>query len=226
METSELSRVYPRIYHMAHPEAWPSIVAHGLLSTSALLTLFEVTGTKRESIESARRPEEVTISHPVHGTAVIRDNKPISDSKLARCLDGIDPLSYYRLLNQRVFFWPTEERLQRLLSARAYREHSHLVITVQTAALLDRHAKAVTLSAINSGSTAYRAMPRGKATFVPIEDYDYEARRRSRGTAAAVAELAVECGVSDIEAVAVSAELRSPDGRRRLIWKSQACPRI
>src|SRR2546429_180882 len=42
---------FPRLYHMAEAGSWPSVEQHGLLSTSALLDLFEVTGEKRRDIE-------------------------------------------------------------------------------------------------------------------------------------------------------------------------------
>ena len=224
MDPGDLARRYPRLFHMAHRAAWPSIVAHGLLSTSALLRLFEVPGDQVRMLECRRRPESVPITHPVHGSAVIRDNKPISETKLAQCLRGMDPTEYYQLLNARVFFWLTEERLARLLRARAYRNDRHLVITVDTGALLERSGNAVTLSAINSGSTAYRAMPRGADTFAPIETYPYEERRRARGRAGAIAELAVQGGVPDILAVATSADVRDSQGVRERIWTRAATP--
>jgi hypothetical protein len=34
----------PRLYHMAEADTWDSIREHGLLSTSALLDLFEIKG--------------------------------------------------------------------------------------------------------------------------------------------------------------------------------------
>ena len=55
---------YPRLYHMAECGSWPSIKRHGLLSTSALLDLFEVSDAERFSIESTWRSREVTVEHP------------------------------------------------------------------------------------------------------------------------------------------------------------------
>lgn len=222
MDIAELAGRYPHIYHMAHADAWEGIATHGLLSTSSLLDLFEIRGEARAGIESARRADSIVITHPRHGRAVIRDNKPISDAKLARSLVGIDPPDFYRLLNQRVFFWLTEQRLETLLGARAYRNDAQLVITVETERLLDRYSHAVTLSAINSGSTAYRAMPRGEATFVPVEEYEYEGRRRVRGAAGAIAELAVKGGVPDLLELALTAERRCPDGTRQPLWSRRA----
>lgn len=73
MKVGELVALYPRLYHMAEDSSWPSIHKYGLLSTSALLTLYGYTGTKREHIESQWRPEKVTISGKGLRDAVIRD---------------------------------------------------------------------------------------------------------------------------------------------------------
>jgi hypothetical protein len=47
MDTAELIARYPRLYHMAEDGSWPSIQAHGLLSTRAMLDHFEVTPDER-----------------------------------------------------------------------------------------------------------------------------------------------------------------------------------
>jgi hypothetical protein len=74
---------WPKLYHMAEAGSWPSIECHGLLSTSSLLDLFDVQGEDRESIEAMRRPESVRITHPEHGEAWIRDNKPMNETVLS-----------------------------------------------------------------------------------------------------------------------------------------------
>lgn len=175
---------------MAEDRSWESIRERGLLSTSALLDLFEVGGEERRGIESRRRPEAVEISHPAHGVARIRDNKPIQDGVLAKSLSGMSVPEWYESLNRRVFFWVSWERLERLLGARAYRDRAHLVLEVDTASLLAVHAPGVALSPINSGATfAMGPAPRGLGTFRRIEDHP-EARE--------VVELAVDYAVPDI----------------------------
>ena len=88
----ELADVYPRLYHMAEAGSWPSIQRHGLLSTSALLSFFEVKGAARARIESAHRPASIPIHHPRHGSAVVRDQIPMREADLQRCLrDGMTP---------------------------------------------------------------------------------------------------------------------------------------
>lgn len=218
MDVHELVDRYPRLFHMAEVGTWPAIAANGLLSTTALLDLFEITEPTRVTIESQRRPAPVRIHHPTHGTAVIRDNLPLIDKRLAGILDGCTLPEFYRLLNRRVFLWANEQHLHRLLAARAYRDRSHTVITVDTQNLVDRHGDAITLSRINSGATLFGSPPRrGPATFERIADFAPRTAdgRRSRN----VVEVAVERAVSDITAVAVCVHEHRPDGSVAELWR-------
>ena len=163
-----LAKLYPRLYHMAEAGSWDFIQRHGLLSTSALLDLFEVHGAKREEIEAKRRPRSVAIQHPVHGTAWIRDNIPIIEKVLARTLEGMTAAEWYRTLNGRVFSWVSEDRLDRLRNAPPYRHRQHDILVVDTAALLQRHAAEVELAHLNTGATHPGAnYPRGVGTSGP-----------------------------------------------------------
>jgi hypothetical protein len=183
---------------MAEAGTWESIRRHGLLSTSSLLDLFEVTGTERERIESQRRPESVTITHPKHGTAIIRDQKPMREAAIASCLTDMTPRRWYELLNRRVFFWLTRKRLLTLLNARAYKGKMHCVLTVDTARLIERHMERITLSPINSGSALYDPRPRGSRTFLRLGEYPYMERYKLRGEKDAIAELAIDYAIKDI----------------------------
>src|SRR5882724_8227425 len=142
-----------------------SIRKHGLLSTSALLDLYGLKGEQRRAIESSRRRESVMIQHEIYGPTVIRDQKPMSDRALGKCLQRMTPAEWYEVLNGKVFFWVTSQRVSGLLRARAYRGREHTVLSVDTAKFLARHSREVTLSPINSGSTLYKAQPRGRETF-------------------------------------------------------------
>ncbi len=201
----ELSSRFPCLYHMAAQGSWPSIERHGLLSTSALLDLFEVRGAQREEIESHHRPESVTISHVKVGTAVIRDQKPMHDAGLRRALtDGLAPRDWYRILNQKVFFWLTHDRLARMLNAKAYRNKRQTVIVLDTRALLERHSKKIILSPMNSGCTKPFPHTRGKQTFLPLREYPFS-ERLSRGLEPVV-ELAVAHGLEDISELVLRIE--------------------
>jgi hypothetical protein len=194
-------QLYPRLYHMAEEGTWESISERGLLSTSALLDLFEINGNERFVIESQHRPESIVIEHRVYGRAVIRDQKPMRETSLQKCLINMPPREWYELLNRKVFFWPTRERLLGLLAAKAYRDRTHCVLTIDTQRMFESQLNGIRLSPINSGSTIYNPQPRGRHTFSVLEDYPYEERRKKRGMTNAVAELCVDYSVPDVGSV-------------------------
>jgi hypothetical protein len=196
----ELAQTYPRLYHMADAQSWESIQTHGLLSTSSLLDLFEVKGQQREDIEIRRRPESVPIVHDKHGRAVVRDNKPIIESKLRSALKDCTLEQWYRLLNKHVFFWLTRERLRTLLCARTYRDHPHAVLTLETLPFVRRYEQRIVLSPMNSGNTQPFAHERSPETFKKIRDYPFQ-ERAHRGDYYQVVELAVEGGADVTESV-------------------------
>jgi len=170
---------WPRLFHVAEAGSWTSIQRHGLLSTAALLDLFEITGPEREAIESARRAESVRIEHPEHGTALIRDNKPINVTVLRRTLVGMSEPEWYRTINGRVFFWLGEKRLDRLRAAPPYRSRPHDILTIDTKRLLDAHAARVELAHLNTGAVHPGSIsPRGAGTFRSIQDYPWPERVR------------------------------------------------
>ena len=215
----ELIRLYPRLWHMAEDESWPSIRKHGLLSTSSLLDLYEYEGEARAELESKRRPESVLIVADGLPHAVVRDQKPMTSSALMKCLtDGTTPERWFEMLNERVFFWLSKERLHTLLGARAYRGRPQTVLTLETASLVAANRDRVRLSPINSGATIYNPTPRGQGTFLPIADYPFAERRKTRQLQNAVVELTVLGGVSDIEKHAIAVH-SIDDGNRKGLWR-------
>jgi hypothetical protein len=211
--------LYPRLYHTAQAGSWPSIKRRGLLSTSALLDLFEVNGTVREAIESQHRPNSVEITHAIHGRAIIRDQKPMSEKALLKCLVGTTPRQWYELLNRRVFFWVTQNRVLTLLGARAYKNQEHDVLTIDTRALFERYAARLTLSPINSGSTVYNPQPRGLDLFKPLTIFPFENRQKYGERA--VAELSVNHSVPDLEDFVIRVERRRGTEIRRVLYQAR-----
>ena len=218
MEERTLIEQYPKLYHVAEAGSWPLILDHGLLSTSALLDLLECPSDQRELIESRHRPEKVRLHNPNIGSVVIRDQKPMSDSALRKVLTSGTPKDWYRLLNGKVFFWPNLQRLVRFLGARAYRDSDHEVITVETQRLLLDCGGSIYLSPINSGATLYKPVPRGAETFLRVVDYPFDQWRRKRSSSEAVAEIAVDHGVVNIDRCATEVKRwrgRSPEA---VLW--------
>ena len=210
--TEQLIARYPNLFHMAEEGTWPSIQRHGLLSTSALLDLFEVTDDERQSIECEWRSKSVRIEHPEHGSAVIRDQSPMDPFSLGPLLDGLEPSDWYRLINRKTFFWATRDRLSRFLNARPYKGSVHDVITIDTRSLVDEYEDDISLAPFNTGvSTFGPRYRRGLSTFKSIQDY--------REDAGSVVELAVDYSVENIADLATSVEQWR--GRRRLniVWR-------
>lgn len=199
MRESDLVESYPRLWHMAEDGSWDSIRERGLLSASALLDLYCVNGASRAALVSSRRPESVLVHQTGLPDACIRDQKPMSDEALTQCLrDGITPAQWYQKLNDRTFFWLSQERLRRLLGARAYRKKPQLVLTLDTRSLVAAHRHRIELSPINSGSTLFTPQPRGHDTFLSIANYPFEYWCRRRRRIDAVVELTVLNSVPDI----------------------------
>ncbi len=211
MRTERLISRHPVLYHMAEDGSWESIRKLGLLSTSALLDTFEVGGLRRYEVESCRRPEMVELVHPEHGRALVRDNKPMQERVLERCLVGMEPREWYETLNRKVFFWVDRGRLIRLLGARAYRDRPHLVLELDAAGLLRRHGLRVSLSGINSGATfAMNPAPRGPGTFRPIVEHPEGVR---------VVELAVDYAVPDAAEFVLSVSRWRGTERLEGVWE-------
>jgi hypothetical protein len=190
---------YPRLFHMAAAGAWPSIAAHGLLTTRDLVAGSELEAAERAAILDERRLRSVQVDHPTVGVVTVRDQSPLRQDILQAVLADMSPGEWLDLLNGQVFFWLHPRRLASLLRSRPNRNLEHDVLTVDTASLVAAHHDRIRLSPINSGATQWPSAPRrGRDTFLTIEDYPYAERRRGRGVADAVAELTVVGGVADI----------------------------
>jgi len=198
-ELEELVEDCPTLYHMAKLGSWPSIRERGLLSTSALLDVYQVTGKERTSIEEERRSESVVLERESLPLAVVRDQLPMTDAGLLRCLPKtISPRDWYKILNQKTFFWLTKARLVRLLGAGTYRNEAHDVLEVSTQGLLDNYFDKIWFCPMNSGNTKPVPHPRGEKTFLRIPDYPYSDWRPKRARGERVVEFAIDDGVLDI----------------------------
>ncbi len=199
-ELEELIGNCPTLYHMAERGSWPSIRQYGLLSTSALLDHYAVDPQRRAEIESRHRPESVEVTGDGLPRAVVRDQIPMSDTGLKRALpERLSPMDWYELLNAKAFFWLSETRLHKLTNAKAYRDHEHDVLEVDTRSLIEAHKDAIWLCPINSGCTKPMPHPRDETIFARISDYPYVHWRQRRARTERVVELAVDYSVNDIQ---------------------------
>ncbi|WP_201388415.1 hypothetical protein [Ktedonobacter sp. SOSP1-52] len=153
-------RLPSTIYHIAEEGNWPFIQQYGLLSAQALLEQVSLPTQKRSLLEQ-QRTESLTLPRGI----LIRDQKPMPPTALARCLHEMTPAQWYSLLNARVFFWLDPERLNRMRGA--MKERPQIVLSIDTERLLARYAEQVTLTPINTGNARRQPARRGAATFVP-----------------------------------------------------------
>jgi hypothetical protein len=210
--------IFPRLYHVTDGGAWPSVRTQGLLSTSALLDLYGVEGPARSAFESERRPTGMILKSDGLPDVLLRDQSPMTNKALFGCLDGMTPREWYRSLNAKVFFWTSMQRLLRLLTAKAGRDVAQLVLTVDTRSLVTAHLDRILLSGMNTGSTIRRPLPRGPRTFLPVAEFPYEERRRTRSPSDALVELVVKGAVPDIMDHLIAVDEIGPD-RRVEVWR-------
>ena len=216
MLLEKLIERYPYVYHMAEAGTWPSIQQRGLLSTTAALDVLGVSGAQREVLEGAHRPAMFSLHPGAPDNIVLRDQRPMPPGRLAQALPPhITTEQWYRLINSKVFFWVSTERLSRLLNS--YDAYEHDVLRVDTASLLGAHAARTFLCHMNSGNTLPIPHFRDPSIFKRIEDYPVN----SAGTPTKeVVELVVDYAVPDIARHVV--EVSSVQGNQHLgvIWQT------
>jgi hypothetical protein len=188
--------LYPVLFHMAEANTWDSIKQHGLLSTSAILDLHGIAGRDRLRYESQHRPDMMTVASPVADPMTLRDQKPMSVGRLQQALLGeMSPQHWYELLNRKVFFWATPERLHTLLNAQHYRAVEHDVLTIDSRSFLSKYSDQIELCHMNSGNTFPMPHRRDESIFKRIGNYPTKAN----GTPTKpVAEVTVEYSVPNI----------------------------
>ncbi len=200
----EFTDAYPTLFHITLAQNMEQVMRHGLLSTSALLDRCEVNGEQRFNIESCQRPRMVPVSHSVHGEFLINDQAPMNAAALSKCLIDLSPEQWCRSLNRRVFFWPTEGRLAKHIGARLAAGRPKIVISFNTRSVFDvLDFDSFEFSAINSGNTMRKAVPRGSATFLKASHYPFQERRKSRGLGDAIAEVTYPYAVTPSQLAAI-----------------------
>lgn len=205
MDRQQVIDLYPRLFHMAADGAWPSIEERGLLSTTALVDLYDPPPPVRAQILNGVRRTSVALQREGLPDALVRDQRPLKF--IDQCLlPGVTLQEYLDALNGRVFFWVSPERLSRLMGATAYKKYPQIVLEVDTATLLAAHPH-VELAPYNTGSVHVPNMPaRGPQTFVRLESYPYEQMAKRRGRSDAVVELTVPYASPNVADAVITVE--------------------
>lgn len=207
---AEFEGAYPVLFHISLARDVEQIMRHGLLSTTALLDLCEIEAEFRSRIEAHRRPKAISISHPIHGEFLINDQAPMNASALAKCLIDLTPQQWCESLNNRVFLWPTRERVTKHIGAKLAVGTKRIVLAFDTRSLFETlDVDLFELSPINSGNTMRKAAPRGSSTFRRFRNYPFHERSKSVGIKSAIAEVTYPYAItpSQLTSIRVSTEI-------------------
>jgi hypothetical protein len=198
---------------MAADGSWPSIQECGLLRTAALVDLYAPAPEVRAEILHSVRSRSVPLQREGLRPVVVRDQKPLRHLP-RRLADDTTVQQFLDVLNGRVFFWLSEQRLRGLVDA--YRKYPQTVLVFSTAEVLSAYGAKVRLAPYNTGSihTPTTSPERSRHVFQSVADYPYEQwRKQRRGNRDPVVEFTVEYAVPDAAALALRVE-RWVDGHR------------
>jgi hypothetical protein len=203
MTAEELAALHPRLFHLCERAAVDGILRHGLWSTERLLAGSGFSEAERLNLLLRRRLAPVPLLHRAFGSVTINDNLPLSEGKLAACLDdGLTPADWLGLLNRKVFFWAREQDAEALLGAAGNVGRAKALLIFDTRSLLEAHGASAAIAAINTGQTRFpmkMAARRGLLTFTPLVGLDYARWRKDTrsGSPRRIKEVVVEAGVPD-----------------------------
>ena len=164
MTIDEFTVKRPFVYHLTASGNLENIKrSKALFSTKSIL---HMSGIRDRAFLRTRRAEHAYID--VNGNRFyIRDQAPISLLALSKCLDQMDCGDYIEILNERVFWWPTLERLE---------NENPLILKCSSTQLFNLNSRPL-FSRLNSGATRANShlggVPplRGRHTFLGAEEY-------------------------------------------------------
>ena len=87
------------VYHLTEESAWQRIQMDGMHSALDLLKASTLSIKQQETIASSQRLTNLKLAQPA---CLLHDQKPLPASGLRRCLHGVDPPDWYRLVNSQV----------------------------------------------------------------------------------------------------------------------------
>lgn len=164
----------PAVYHLTAAQNLPLILKHKkIFSANRLIDMSA--DAENIPIKRQRRPEHtiITIGNDEYS---IRDQRPISEKALQKCLtNGWVCADFYEHLNNRVFTWPTIDRLQRHYDR--YQGENPVILILDTAKLFAVNPTPL-FCRLNSGATRANSYlggvppSRGIDTFLPSNLYN------------------------------------------------------
>lgn len=178
MDLEKFIEQRPYLYHLTSKANSANIIKRRLLFSANQL----ITDSKLADLQKMKREKRFEhFSLNVGGTEImLRDQRPISEKALSKCLTDnwlIGDFLYH--LNDRVFMWPTEDRLFRHFKRYAHEEP--IIFRFLTRAILEVNPDAK-FCRLNSGATRANSYLEGKApdrgpnTFLSATDFNLPVR--------------------------------------------------
>ncbi len=174
MDIKKFIEKKPFLYHLTSSINVDRILDHGVLfSANQLLAMSDHKAHILIQKQKRKGHLEIQIDGKKYS---LRDQRPISELALGKCLtDGWEVADYLYHLNDRVFMWPTIERLTRHF--KRYQNEKPVIFRFQTDELLRINPNAK-FSRLNSGATRANSHlggkppQRGLETFLSAENYN------------------------------------------------------
>lgn len=168
----------PYLYHLTSKANFANIVREKkLYSANELIKLSE----EKEHIKVKTQKRDNHYPILVNGTEILlRDQRPISLKALSKCLtDGWSAGDFLMHLNERVFMWPTLDRLWRHYNRYAHESPMILRFSTEHVFAVNKHPK---FCRLNSGATRANSYlggkppERGANSFVTASKFDLPIR--------------------------------------------------
>jgi hypothetical protein len=178
MDIDKFIERFPYLYHLTSKQNAENIIEKKILySANSLIDM------SKKSVDAEVKTHK-RLTHyilNVNGTQIsLRDQRPISEVALPKCLtDGWSVGDFLYHLNDRVFMWPTLERLGRHF--KRYEKEKPIIFRFSTEEMLQSNPH-VKFCRLNSGATRPNshlegiAPERGPNTFLSAKDYTLPAR--------------------------------------------------
>ena len=178
MDIEKFIKERPYLYHLTSKTNSTHIIAQKqLYSANELIKM-----AKDKSNLSIGRQKRLTHCELIIKGApyYLRDQRPISEKALAKCLtDGWDVGDFLHHLNERVFMWPTLERLWRHFNR--YKPEKPVIFRFPTREIISANPH-VEFCRLNSGATRANSYlggkppARGSQTFLPANLFNLPVR--------------------------------------------------
>lgn len=178
MDLQKFIQERPYLYHLTSEKNATNIIKEKKLYSAN--TLIDMSGnSSHQQLKTTKRltHQQIKIKDDVFS---LRDQRPISEKSLAKCLtDNWTVSDFLHHLNDRVFMWPTLERLWRHFNR--YEQEKPVIFRFSTREIIDSNPH-VKFCRLNSGATRANSYlggkppERGKDTFLSAPLFNFAVR--------------------------------------------------